>query len=98
MNWITAIGALAAICSMISFFPQAWRIVKSRDTSSISPIMYGFTVSGFALWTAYGLGLGEWPLIVTNSVCLVLSSFILAMTLLPKSGKDVVADKIDPHA
>ncbi|KRE11712.1 hypothetical protein ASE66_24695 [Bosea sp. Root483D1] len=38
VNWIAVAGTLAAACSMISFIPQAWRIVKSRDTSSISPI------------------------------------------------------------
>lgn len=96
MNWITVTGALAALCSMISFVPQAWRIVRSRDTSSISPTMYGFTVSGFLLWTLYGFGLGEWPLILTNSVCFLLALFILAMTLLPQEKKDAVADKIDP--
>lgn len=96
MDWITVAGALAALCSMISFVPQAWRIVRSRDTSSISPAMYGLTVSGFFLWTVYGVGLGEWPLILTNSVCFLLALFILAMTLLPQEKKDAVADKIDP--
>jgi len=96
VNWITVAGALAALCSMISFVPQAWRIVRSRDTSSISPTTYDFTVSGFLLWTMYGVGLGEWPLILTNSVRFLLALFILAMTLLPQEKKDAVADKIDP--
>jgi MtN3 and saliva related transmembrane protein len=96
MNWIAIVGVLAAICSMVSFVPQAWRIVKSRDTNSISPIMYGFTVIGFSLWTAYGIGLGEWPLIVTNSVCFILSAFIFMMTMLPRSAKDTVANAISP--
>ena len=98
MGWITAAGAIAALCSMVSFVPQAWRIVKSRDTSSISPVMYSFTVAGFALWTLYGIGLGQWPLIVTNSVCLLLASFILMMTLLPQAKKDAMADTVDPDA
>jgi len=98
MNWTTAAGAIAALCSMVSFVPQAWRIVRSRETSSISPAMYSFTVAGFALWTLYGVGLGEWPLIVTNSVCLLLASFILLMTLLPQAKKDAMADKVDPDA
>lgn len=96
MNWIALVGSLAAMCSMISFVPQAWRIVKRRDTSSISPVMYSFTVAGFALWTLYGFGLGEWPLIITNSTCFLLALFILAMTLLPQRQKDAVADTIDP--
>jgi MtN3 and saliva related transmembrane protein len=98
MNWIAVAGTLAALCSTISFVPQAWRIVRTRDTKAISPLTYSLTVTGFALWTAYGLGLGEWPLIVTNSICFVLSAFILIMTLLPRSKKDAVAETIDPAA
>lgn len=97
MDWIIAVGSLAALCSMVSFVPQAWRIVRSHDTRSISPITYSLTVVGFALWTAYGIGLGEWPLIITNSVCLLLSAFILLMTLLPQAKRDALADTVDPH-
>lgn len=98
MNWIAVAGTLAALCSTISFVPQAWRIVRTRETKAISPLTYSLTVTGFALWTAYGLGLGEWPLIVTNSICFVLSAFILIMTLLPRPKKEAVAETIDPAA
>lgn len=96
MNWIAVIGTLAALCSTISFVPQAWRIVRTRDTGAISPVTYSLAVTGFALWTAYGIGLGQWPLIVTNSICFVLSAFILVMTLLPRAKKEAVADTVDP--
>lgn len=98
MNWVAVAGTLAALCSTISFVPQAWRIVRTRDTKAISPLTYSLTVTGFALWTAYGLGLGQWPLIVTNSICFVLSAFILIMTLLPRPKKEAVAETIDPAA
>lgn len=98
MNWIAVAGTLAALCSTISFVPQAWRIVRTRDTDAISPLTYSLTVAGFALWTAYGIGLGEWPLIVTNSICFVLSSFILMMTLLPRAKKEAVAHTVDPRS
>ena len=95
---VTIVGALAALCSTTSFAPQAWKIIKSRDTSGISSRMYMVTVVGFALWLAYGIMKGEWPLIVTNGICLVLSGFILTMKLLPKPKKDAVADALDPAA
>ncbi len=98
MNWIAVIGTGAALCSTISFVPQAWRIVRTRDTQAISPVTYSFSVTGFALWTIYGFGLGEWPLIATNSACFVLSAFILMMMLLPRARKDAVADRIDPSS
>lgn len=98
LDIVILIGSLAALCSMTSFAPQAWKIVKSRDTSSISAGMYSITAIGFALWLAYGIMRSEWPLIVTNGVCLTLSSFILIMKLLPQEKKEETADALDPGA
>lgn len=96
MDLVTALGAAAALASTTSFLPQAWKVIRTRDTSAISTGMYAVTVCGFALWLAYGWLLGQWPLIVTNGICLVLSAFILAMTLLPQRQKEAVADTLDP--
>ena len=82
MSFTILLGYLAAAASMASFVPQAWKIVRSRETKDISAGMYLLTVSAFALWLAYGGLLRQWPLVVSNGVCLVLSAFILAMTLL----------------
>ena len=60
--------------------------------------MYAITVTGFALWTAYGIMLGQWPIIVTNAICLLLAGFILMMKLLPRRRKAKVADALDPEA
>ena len=98
MPLVTIIGSLAAICSTVSFVPQAWKIIRTRDTSGLSARMYAVTVTGFSLWLAYGIMLGEWPLIVTNAVCLALSAFILAMRILPQRKKEAVADLLDPNA
>jgi MtN3 and saliva related transmembrane protein len=95
MQTVTLIGYLATICSMTSFTPQAWKIIKTRDTSGISAPMYAITVLGFALWLAFGIMKAEWPIIITNGVCLLLSAFILTMTVLPSADKDAVADVFD---
>lgn len=95
MSLITLIGSIAAICSTISFTPQAWKIIRTRETKDISTGMYLFTVAAFAAWVTYGAMLGEWPLIVANSICFVLSAFILAMKLLPQRGKNKVADALE---
>jgi len=98
MDIAQIVGWLATLASTISFVPQAWKIVKTRNTEDISSAMYMVTVTGFALWTTYGLLLGAWPLIVTNSLCLVFSGFILAMKLLPPQEVEAVADVLDPDA
>jgi len=50
--------------------------------------MYAVTVVGFALWLAFGVMKGEWPIMVTNAVCLILAAFILVMTVLPLRQKE----------
>jgi MtN3 and saliva related transmembrane protein len=94
----TLVGAAATLCSVTSFVPQAWKVIRTRDTAGISAKMYGITVVGFALWFSYGLLLGRWPLIITNGICLLLSGFILTMKLLPRRKREEVAEALDPTA
>jgi MtN3 and saliva related transmembrane protein len=91
MSPITILGYLAALASMASFVPQAWKVIRTRQTKGISAGMYLLTVMAFALWLAFGIALRQWPLVVSNGVCLALSVFILAMTLFPKKEKEKVA-------
>lgn len=78
---INGVGVAAAACSMASFIPQALKIIRERDASSVSLRMYVVTVAGFALWTGYGVLLHSWPLVGSNLVCLALAGFILALKL-----------------
>lgn len=98
METATIIGIGATVASTVSFMPQAWKIIKSRQTHDISTVMYAVTVIGFALWMIYGVVLAQWPLIVTNGLCLILSAFILMMKILPRREKNAVADALDPGA
>jgi MtN3 and saliva related transmembrane protein len=73
------VGVGAALCSMTSFVPQIVKIWKERDASSVSLRMYLVTVTGFVLWTVYGVLIGSWPVTASNIVCLALSAAILAL-------------------
>ena len=79
MGIIDVVGTGAALCSMTSFTPQLVKIWRERDASSVSLRMYAITVTGFALWIAYGLLLKSWPIIGANSVCLIESAAILIL-------------------
>lgn len=78
-NIANVVGTAAALCSMASFTPQILKIWRERDASSISLRMYVVTVTGFSLWTAYGVLIQSWPVIGANAVCLGLSGAILAL-------------------
>jgi MtN3 and saliva related transmembrane protein len=75
------VGYLAAILTTASFLPQAWLTFRTRDVSGISLGMYTVFTCGVALWLAYGLLVGAWPIVVANAITLALAIAILAMKL-----------------
>jgi len=93
---VTIVSLFAATLSMVSYIPQAWSIIRDRNTEGISLKMYLITVAGFITWLAYGILQGQWAIIVQNVICLFLSAFILTMKLLPQPKTEAVADAIAP--
>jgi MtN3 and saliva related transmembrane protein len=96
MTYATIIGYVAAAFSTVSFAPQAWKIIRARETEDISAGMYILSVCGFAMWIVFGFLMRQWPLVVSNSICLFLSAFILLMKLLPRADKEAVAKLVVP--
>jgi MtN3 and saliva related transmembrane protein len=81
MNFATIIGLLAATCTTISFVPQVVQILKTKNTKGISLGMYILFTFGIACWLVYGFYLGELPIIIANSITLVLASTILVFKI-----------------
>ena len=79
--WIDAIGSIAAVLTTASFVPQVWHSFKTRDVSGISLGMYSVFTLGVALWLLYGVLLQSWPLMIANSITLMLAAAILVMKL-----------------
>jgi len=73
------VGTAAAVCSIASFAPQVIKIWKERDASSVSLKTYALTVACFILWVAYGWLTQAWPIVISNSLALVMASAVLAM-------------------
>ena len=78
---VDAVGSLAAILTTAAFVPQAWHSFKTRDVSGVSLGMYSVFTVGVALWLAYGLLLGAWPIVIANAITLALALAILTMKL-----------------
>jgi MtN3 and saliva related transmembrane protein len=76
-----ALGYVAASFTTLSFVPQAWLTLRTRETRGISLGMYAAFTLGVALWLAYGIAIGRWPIIVANAITLALAATILATKL-----------------
>jgi MtN3 and saliva related transmembrane protein len=75
------VGFAAAALTTGSFIPQAVKTIRTRDTRGISLAMYVIFTVGVALWLAYGLFVGSWPMIAANTVTLGLAATILGLKL-----------------
>jgi len=71
------IGFLGGILTTVSFLPQVIHIWKTRSTRDLSAGMFLLFSVGVLLWLIYGLFLKELPVIIANSVTLILSITIL---------------------
>jgi MtN3 and saliva related transmembrane protein len=74
-------GYAAASLTTLSFLPQAWLTLRTRNVAGISTAMYSVFTLGTALWLAWGVQIGAWAVVAANGVTLVLASSILAMKI-----------------
>lgn len=81
MDLTALAGYAGATLTTIAFIPQALHTWRTRSTAGISLGMYATFTTGVAFWLAYGLLLGEWPIIIANSITFPLALAILAMKL-----------------
>ena len=79
-------GYAAACLTTFSFVPQVIQTIKTKDTKSISLLMYLMFWLGILLWLTYGLIFTLWPIIVANAITLLLSGVVLIMKLRNYSG------------
>ncbi|MBI3481199.1 MAG: SemiSWEET transporter [Nitrosomonadales bacterium] len=77
-DWI---GSAAATLTTTAFLPQAWQVWRTRHTADISLGMYALFTLGVGLWLTYGILLAAWPIIIANSITLILAGAVLLMKI-----------------
>jgi MtN3 and saliva related transmembrane protein len=77
----TLIGFTAAALTTLAFLPQVIKTWKSRSTGDISLSMFMSLTVGVLLWTVYGILISSPPVIVANSMVLVLAGIILVLKI-----------------
>ena len=70
------VSILGAIFSSLSFFPQAYKTIRSRNTDGISLMMYIILTSGALCWLAYGIMVGSYALIA-NNICVISCALVI---------------------
>lgn len=81
------IGFIAAILTTIAFIPQAYHSWHTRDLSGISLPMYSLFSTGVLFWLIYGVMIGSWPIMIANTITLILASVVLCLKIKSNSAK-----------
>jgi MtN3 and saliva related transmembrane protein len=77
MALVDAVGYFAASCTTLAFLPQAVKVLKDKDTRSLSLGMYVLFTVGVGLWLAYGILKDDFVITLANSITIILSLAIL---------------------
>jgi MtN3 and saliva related transmembrane protein len=90
MDYVDILATIVTIVGSItsfSLFFQAAKIWKNKCAEDISLIAFSMVAINVTLWVIYGLVLKNLPLIITNSIVVVASYLVIALTLKFKKRK-----------
>lgn len=71
------IGNIAAMLTTLSFLPQAFKVIKTKNTEGISLLMYTMFVLGVFLWSIYGYMIGDMAILLSNAITFILAIVVL---------------------
>ena len=89
MNIVEIIGLFAAFFTTIAFMPQAWKVYKTNKTEDLSLLTFVIFTSGLICWLLYGILLKALPIILANTLTLLMSIYILYKKISNERKKNV---------
>jgi len=94
MNWITALGLVAATLTTLSFLPQVIKTWRMKSAEDLSLGTFSMLCTGVACWLAYGLLIGDLPIILANGVTLVLAGSVLVLAIIYKQRASPTSSEV----
>ncbi len=81
MPIIDIIGYAAGFLILVSIIPQIIKSWKTKSTKDLSLSRYLIYLTGVLLWLIYGIVIINGPMILINSINLVLASSVLYLKI-----------------
>jgi MtN3 and saliva related transmembrane protein len=83
--FVEIIGITAAVLTTAAFIPQAYKVYRTDNTSSISLTMFIVLNLGLLCWLSYGIILQKLPIILANGFTMIFSIYILVKKISSES-------------
>ena len=77
----TIVGFIAGLVTMAANLPQVWKTYRNKSGEGLSFRMLLTLAIGLGLWIVYGIMSKSLPLIVTNTIVLLLILLLIGMKL-----------------
>lgn len=81
MNLATLIGLIAGLTTTGAFLPQIIKVIRTKDTKSISLGMYIIYTLGTIFWFIYAFMTFQYAIVFTNSFSFLFGFMMLIMKL-----------------
>lgn len=78
---ITFIGLAAAALTTFAFLPQSVKAIRTKHTKDLSLIMLLMQFTGLITWLAYGLLSNSLPVILANTISVLIMAVLIVMKL-----------------
>ncbi|WP_298437696.1 SemiSWEET transporter [Geobacter sp.] len=92
MNSATLLGLVAGAITSIATVPQVVKAYRSRQVRDISIWQPVLLVAGMVLWLAYGVLLGDIPLIAANIFSIACNGILIVMKFCYREADKIPAD------
>ncbi len=76
-NWADYMGLFGAFLSAITFIPQVLQAYKTKSVKDLNLSMLLIVFTSVIIWLVYGFAKGLLPVIIANSIILILSIILL---------------------
>ena len=79
MNWTQIIGLGAGFLTALSLIPQVIKTLKDKKAEDVSLLMLFILQAGIILWIVYGFKRDDFPIILTNSISLLVNIIMVIL-------------------
>ena len=80
------IGIAAGILTSIALLPQLIKIIRTKKADDLSWMTLLVLLSGLGIWVWYGVIKKDVPIIITNSVSIIINLLVIIFSLKYRNG------------